>query len=93
MWEEYCQLVEETPESHRHMRIHAGHCTYLLPEEAKFVTPELIKSTCLVGTPEEIIEQIRQLEVAGLKQIMILPSLETQYGGIEAFARQVMARL
>jgi alkanesulfonate monooxygenase SsuD/methylene tetrahydromethanopterin reductase-like flavin-dependent oxidoreductase (luciferase family) len=93
MWEEYSKLVEETPESHRHMRIHAGHCTYLLPEEAKFVTPELIKSTCLVGTPEEIVEQIRQLEVAGLKQIMILPSLETQYGGIEAFAREVMARL
>jgi len=46
-----------------------------------------------VGAPEEIIETIRQLESAGLKQIMILPSLETQYGGIEAFARQVMARM
>lgn len=93
MWEAYRQLVEATPESHRHMRIHAGHCTYLLPEEAKFVTPQLIKSTCLVGTPEEIIEQIRQLEAAGLKQMMILPSLETQYEEIEAFAKQVMARL
>jgi hypothetical protein len=45
------------------------------------------------GTPEEIIEKLRQLESAGLKQIMILPSLETQYGDLEAFARQVMARM
>ncbi len=93
IWDEYSEMVEETPESHRHMRIHAGHCTYLLPEEAKFVTPELIKSTCLVGAPEEIIEQIQQLEASGLKQIMILPSLETQYGVIEEFAKKVMAKL
>jgi alkanesulfonate monooxygenase SsuD/methylene tetrahydromethanopterin reductase-like flavin-dependent oxidoreductase (luciferase family) len=93
MWREYCALVEATPATHRHMRIHAGHCTYLLPEEAKFVTPELIKSTCLTGTPEEIIEQIRRLEHAGLQQIMLLPSLETQYGVIEDFARKVMAKL
>jgi alkanesulfonate monooxygenase SsuD/methylene tetrahydromethanopterin reductase-like flavin-dependent oxidoreductase (luciferase family) len=93
MWPEYCALVEATPPSHRHMRIHAGHCTYLLPEEAQFVTPQLIKTTCLVGTPEEIIEQIRRLEQAGLQQIMILPSLETQYRVIEDFARQVMEKM
>jgi alkanesulfonate monooxygenase SsuD/methylene tetrahydromethanopterin reductase-like flavin-dependent oxidoreductase (luciferase family) len=86
-------MVEATPATHRHLRIHAGHCTYLLPEEAKFVTPNLIKSTCLVGTPEEIIEQIRHLEQAGLRQIMLLPSLETQYRVIEDFARQVMEKM
>ena len=75
------------------MRIHAGHCTYLLPEEAKFVTPELIKSTCLAGSPEEIIDQVRGLEQAGLKQLMLLPSFETQYQVIEDFARQVMDKL
>ncbi len=85
-------MVEATPERYRHMRIHAGHCTYLLPEEAKFVTPELIKSTCLVGTPEEVIEQVQQLQQAGLKQLMILPSIETQYGVIEQFAREIMAK-
>lgn len=93
MWDEYRTMVEKTPPSHLHLRIHDGHCTYLLPEEAKFVTPELIKTTCLVGTPEEIIEQIRRLEEAGLHQIMILPSLETQYRVIEDFARKVMAKL
>jgi alkanesulfonate monooxygenase SsuD/methylene tetrahydromethanopterin reductase-like flavin-dependent oxidoreductase (luciferase family) len=86
-------MVEATPATHRHMRIHAGHCTYLLPEEAKFVSPNLIKATCLVGMPEEIIDQIRRLEQAGLHQIMLLPSLETQYRVIEDFARKVMEKL
>ncbi len=93
IWDEYSAQVEATPATHRHMRIHAGHCTYLLPEEAKFVTPELIKSTCLAGSPEEIIEQVRGLEQAGLKQLMLLPSFETQYQVIEDFARQVMDKL
>ena len=93
IWQEYCALVEATPATHRHLRIHAGHCTYLLPEEAKFVTPELIKSTCLTGAPEEIIEQIRRLAQAGLHQIMLLPSFETQYRVIEDFARKIMAKL
>ncbi len=93
IWEEYSAMIEAIPPTHRHLRIHAGHCVYLLPEEAKFVTPELIKSTCLVGTPEEIIEQIRMLERAGLQQIMLLPSFETQYRVIEDFARKVMEQL
>lgn len=93
IWEEYSALVEKTPASRRHLRIHDGHCTYLLPEEAKFVTPELIRTTCLVGTPEEIIGQIRRLEEAGLQQIMILPSLETQYRVIEDFARRIMEKI
>ncbi len=53
----------------------------------------VLDSLCLVGTPEEIIEQIRQLEASGLKQLMLIPSLETQYGVIEEFARKVMAKL
>jgi alkanesulfonate monooxygenase SsuD/methylene tetrahydromethanopterin reductase-like flavin-dependent oxidoreductase (luciferase family) len=93
IWKEYSAMVEATPPSHRHLRIHAGHCTYLLPEEAKFVTPELIKATCLVGTAEEVIEQVRQCERAGLHQLMLLPSVATQYQVIEDFARLVMARL
>jgi hypothetical protein len=86
-------MVEATPPSHRHLRIHTGHCTYLLPEEARFVTPELIRSTCLVDIPAEIMAQIRQLEAAGLHHLVLLPSLATQYQVIDDFARQVMAKL
>ena len=39
------------PESRRHFRIHAGHGTYLHPDERQFATPDLIRMTCLVGSP------------------------------------------
>ena len=45
------------------------------------------------SSPEEIIGQIRQLEQAGLKHLMLLPSFETQYGVIEDFARNVMEKM
>ncbi|MBI3992665.1 MAG: LLM class flavin-dependent oxidoreductase [Candidatus Lambdaproteobacteria bacterium] len=93
MWKEYCAQVEQVPPERRHMRVHDGHCTYLLPDEAKFVTPEMIKTICIAGRPEEVIEQIRTLEASGLSQILLLPSLETQYRVIEDFSEKVMRRL
>lgn len=92
-WDAYCAMLEAVPARQRHMRIHAGHCTYLLPEEAQFLTPEVIRSTCMVGTPEELRAQVRALADAGLKQLMLLPSLAAQYRVIEDFAREVIAKL
>ncbi len=86
-------MVEAVPLATRHFRIHGGHCTYVLPEEQELLTPELIEATCLVGTPEEIIESVRELEARGLQQIMLLPSLETQYPFLQRFSEQVMAAL
>ncbi len=93
IWKDYVAAVEATPPSHRHLRIHAGHCTYVHPDEARFVTPELIRASCLVGRAEDLVEKLRQLHAAGLQQIMLLPSLDTQYRVIEDFSRQVMAKL
>jgi alkanesulfonate monooxygenase SsuD/methylene tetrahydromethanopterin reductase-like flavin-dependent oxidoreductase (luciferase family) len=93
IWKDYTRWVEQTPESRRHMRIHAGHCTYIPPEEACFVTPELIEATCLVGRPDALLERIRALAEAGLRELMLLPSLETQYRAIEDFAVRVMQRV
>lgn len=93
IWDDYAALVEATPEDHLHQRIHAGHCTWLLPEEARFVTPELVRRTCLVGTADELVERVRALGAAGLAHVMLLPSLEAQYESTERFSREVMARL
>ena len=86
-------MVEQTPQRIRHLRVHAGHCTYLLDEEAKFVTPELIRTTCLAGTADEVVEQVRDLAEAGLHQIMLLPSLESRHRSFEDFSSKVMARV
>ena len=58
--------------------------SFLDPEEARFITAELIRATCLTGTPEELVEQVRALDY---------PPLNRQYRVIEDFAEKVMARL
>jgi alkanesulfonate monooxygenase SsuD/methylene tetrahydromethanopterin reductase-like flavin-dependent oxidoreductase (luciferase family) len=93
IWQDYTRQVEATPPSHRHLRIHAGHCTYMLPEEARFVTPGLIEASCMVGRPDALIERVRAMADAGLGELMLLPSLETQYRNIEEVAQQVLRKL
>lgn len=93
VWNAYMKWLNQTPPEARHQRLHASHHSYVDPEEARFVTPELIKATCLTGSPEELIEQVRGLERQGLKQVMLYPPLNRQYRIIEDFADKVMSRL
>lgn len=92
-WEEYCALVEAVPEAVRHSRIHIGHCTWLEPEERKFVTPARIEASSLVGSGAEIIEKLEAMERVGLGEVMLLPSLERQYEALEDVSREVLAKL
>jgi len=85
-------LLSRTPEHTRHLRIHEGHCTYLLDEERPLLTPNLVRATTVVGTAEECIEQIRRLEAAGVTQLVVLPGLGHQEAYAERFARQIIDR-
>jgi alkanesulfonate monooxygenase SsuD/methylene tetrahydromethanopterin reductase-like flavin-dependent oxidoreductase (luciferase family) len=93
VWKAYLDWLAETPAELRHQRLHASHYSFVDPEEARFITAELIRATCLTGTPEELVERIKALEEQGLRQIMLYPPLNRQYRVIEDFADRVMARL
>jgi alkanesulfonate monooxygenase SsuD/methylene tetrahydromethanopterin reductase-like flavin-dependent oxidoreductase (luciferase family) len=93
LWDRYVALIEKTPEDRRYFRIHAGHGTYLHPDERQFATPELIEATCMVGRPGELAERIRALEEAGLDHVMILPSFASRYRAMEELATDVFPRL
>jgi alkanesulfonate monooxygenase SsuD/methylene tetrahydromethanopterin reductase-like flavin-dependent oxidoreductase (luciferase family) len=92
VWEQYIARVEDfsLPEHSRFRQIHDGHCTFLQPGERKFITPEAIKGTCLVGTPEEIVHQLRELKRSGIHGVSLLPPAEYQRKVIRDFAEQVM---
>jgi len=93
MWKRYCALVEDTPPEHRHFRTHEFHYTRLHPREAELIDAELIRATCLVGTAEELIEQIRELERQGLQELMFATGVDEKWRFAEEFARRVMARV
>ena len=94
IWDEYCASVEkmETPRDKRYLQIHNGHCTFLVPEERRFVTPETIKGTCLVGEPDEIIHELRESEKAGLQEVTLLPAMDQARNVFKDFAQQVIER-
>jgi alkanesulfonate monooxygenase SsuD/methylene tetrahydromethanopterin reductase-like flavin-dependent oxidoreductase (luciferase family) len=93
VWKSYLEWLFEAPPAVRHQRLHGSHYSFIDPEEARFVTADLIKATCLSGAPPEMVEQIHTLERQGLTQIMLYPPLNRQYRVIEDFADKVMARL
>jgi len=93
MWQGYMAWLNEAPPNIRHQRLHNSHYSFIDPEEARFITSDLIKATCLTGIPEELVEQIQALEQQGLHQMMLYPPLNRQYRVIEDFAERVMVRL
>ena len=93
IWKGYMAWLNEAPPEVRHQRLHNSHYSFVDPDEARFITPDLIKATCLTGTPEELVEQLHSLEQQGLHHIMLYPPLNRQYRVIEDFAERVMARL
>lgn len=93
VWGDYMDFLAQRPPELRHRMLHESHYSFLNPDEARFLTPELIQGTCLVGTPEELVERLHTLENEGLRQIMLYPPLNRMYRVIEDFAEHVMARL
>jgi len=93
IWDEYVAWVESVPEERRHQRIHAGHNCWVVPEEERFVVPELIEATCLIGTPTELAARLRTLEEAGLTQVMLLPPLAVKEQVLRDVAERVMPLL
>jgi 5,10-methylenetetrahydromethanopterin reductase len=93
IWKPYCALVEQTPPEHRHFRTHEFHYTKLHPGEAELIDAQLIRDTCLVGTPDELIERIRELERDGLQELTFATGNASKWRLADDFARLVMAKL
>jgi alkanesulfonate monooxygenase SsuD/methylene tetrahydromethanopterin reductase-like flavin-dependent oxidoreductase (luciferase family) len=93
IWKRYCALVEDVPFERRHFRTHEFHYTHLHPGEAELIDADLIRATCLVGTAEELIERLRDLERQGLQELMFATGIADKRPFAEAFARRVIARM
>jgi 5,10-methylenetetrahydromethanopterin reductase len=93
IWKPYCALVEQTRPDHRHFRTHEFHYTGVHPGELALIDEPLIRDTCLVGTADELVDRIRQLEADGLQELIFATGNDAKWRLAEDFSRQVMARL
>jgi 5,10-methylenetetrahydromethanopterin reductase len=60
--EEYQRLHESyEPADARYLSLHRGHLLFVRPDEAKFVTPELIQARTFTGTRAELRDRVRAL--------------------------------
>ena len=94
-WEAYLAYLDQhpIPPAKRYQAVHEGHCTYLVPAERRFITPSVIRcGRALIGEPDAIIDRLRQLEAAGLKEVTILPPMARARENFREFADQVMSR-
>jgi alkanesulfonate monooxygenase SsuD/methylene tetrahydromethanopterin reductase-like flavin-dependent oxidoreductase (luciferase family) len=77
-WDEYVAQVEAVPANVRHLHVHRGHCVWVEPDEERFLTKELLESTCMIGTATQLAARLKALADAGLTEVMVLPSLATK---------------
>ena len=90
IWDDYRAMIESYPAERRHQRIHGGHNCWVLPEEEKFLTPEILRSTAMIGERDALIERLSALAGAGLDQIMILPNFDTRFDVLERVAKDII---
>lgn len=84
---EYAAFIDRKREqagARYYLELHDGHGLYLQPEEARFVTPEVVRATTMTASPEALIERIHALEATGVKQVAFLPPM----GAFETFVRE-----
>ncbi len=90
IWDDYTALLASYPEERRHQRIHAGHNCWVLAEEERFLTPEVLSAASMIGTADQLIERLHALGTQGLNQVMILPNFDTRFDVLERVGRDVL---
>lgn len=90
IWQDYTEMLETYPVERRHQRIHAGHNCWVIEEEERFLTAEVLGASSMIGTKDQLIERVHGLAAAGLDQIMILPNFDTRYDVLERVAKDIL---
>jgi len=93
IWEDYLAFHMGRPEAERQKIMHQSHNAYVAPDERRFVTPEVIKRFCIVGEPDEVLEQVRALERRGVRQLMCNFPLERGYRMVRDYAQNIIGKL
>ncbi|MEK6438594.1 hypothetical protein [Pseudonocardia sp. T1-2H] len=83
----------ETPEDRRYLELHDGHATWLPAAERRFLTEDAVRAVTIVGTVDEVVEQIREAEQAGVTELALQSPLATARDVMREFAERVRPAL
>lgn len=92
IWEEYLAFHATRDAERAHQQLHQSHYVYLDRDEARFITPEIIRNFCIAGQPEEVTEQLKALEAAGITGVNFIYPNKARYRITEDLARKVIAK-
>ncbi len=93
IWEEYVAFRSQRDAQRDHTRAHGTHYGSLDPDEARFVTPEMIRTFCIAGQPGDIVEQLTDLRGQGLDGINFIGPADRQWETCREFADAVITRM
>ena len=93
IWEEYVAFRAVRDAERDHTEAHRSHYGSLDPDEARFVTPEMIRTFCIAGQGGDIAEQLTELEAQGLDGINFIMPADRQWEMCNEFAEAVIARM
>lgn len=87
---EYMKAHEKyEPADAKYLENHRGHLMFVRPEETH-ISPELVKSTTMSGTHDELVERMRALKEAGYDQVTV-QLVHNHEASIEAWAEVFQA--
>jgi 5,10-methylenetetrahydromethanopterin reductase len=93
IWKDYLPFHMARPAADRQKIMHESHNAYVAPDERRFVTPEVIRRFCIVGQPAEVLEQVRELERRGVRQLMCNFPLERGYQMVRDYSKNIIQKL
>lgn len=93
IWEEYVAFRQARDANRSFTEAHVSHYGHLDPGEARFVTPEIIRTFCIAGQPDDVVQQLTELETQGLTGVNFIAPADRQYEMCHEFADAVIARM
>ncbi|MGH7987314.1 MAG: LLM class flavin-dependent oxidoreductase [Candidatus Binataceae bacterium] len=94
LFERYKAYLDDRAVRHDdyYLELHDGHGLYVRSEEERFITPELIAHTTMTSTPEVLLERLRALSAAGVKQVAFIPTPGAYADFVREFSERIIAR-
>ena len=83
----YLEAIGRHPEERRHLFAWARHVTGILPEEAAFLTPSIVRQLTFTGPSDQLSQRLGELKASGATEVIYQVAGPAIEDDLERFAR------